>query len=71
MLKFNKHQFSDDIITDFIIFFQGDIILCQREKIIMLCPDCDTSESDLVSTEVQQPLLTKDGQGYLGDVQWY
>ena len=36
------------IIYFFCLFFHRDRILQQREIIIMLCPDCDTSNSDLV-----------------------
>ena len=53
VFKFHKNRSSDDIMTSFLIFYhfaflQRDGILLQTEIIIMLCHDCDTSESNLV-----------------------
>ena len=51
VLKFHKNRFCDDVVIDinpyFLCFFlllQKDIILWQREKIIMLCQDFDTRD---------------------------
>ena len=52
VLKFHTNRFNDDVImTSVLRFFllQRDRILSQREMIIMLSPDCDTSDSDLVN----------------------
>ena len=54
VLRFHTDRFADIVMTSFLIFglffSQRNKILRQREIMILLCLDCDTSDSVLIVT---------------------
>ena len=50
VLEFHKNLNSDDVIVSSFLILLAFFLqsLRQREIIIILCPDCDISDSDLV-----------------------